>query len=47
MSVSERNRGRMPVSLRGPGTWIARKWSPAIVRAYQTASWRAASNDST
>ena len=27
MSVSCRKRGRMPESLCGPGTWIARKWS--------------------
>ena len=47
MSVSCRNRAAEPGSVCGPGTWIARKPSPAICRAYQSASRSAASTDST
>ena len=46
-SASSKKRGRMPGSLSGKGTWIARTSPLPIPRAYQSASRVASSSRST
>ena len=46
-SANSKKRGRIPESLPGKGTWMARTLPFAIVRAYQSASRVASSSRST